>query len=78
MNIFGIFPTVLDQWMESMFCCKPQPIQARSSSTKKKTFSIVLLAVVDAQYNFVVADVGAYGRQSDGSILKNCFLSEAS
>jgi len=37
----------------------------------KKTFSIVLLAVVYAQYNFVVADVGAYGRQSECSVLKN-------
>jgi len=26
------------------------------------------MAVVDAQYSFVVIDIGAYGRQSDGNV----------
>ena len=30
-----------------------------------KSFSMVLMPVVDAQYNFVVVDIGVYGRQSD-------------
>jgi len=29
------------------------------------------MAVVDAHYNFVVVDVGAYGKQSDGNVLAN-------
>lgn len=37
----------------------------------KKTCSIVLLAVADADCRFVVVDVGAYGRQNDGNVLQN-------
>uniref|UniRef100_A0A1Y1MM44 DDE Tnp4 domain-containing protein n=2 Tax=Photinus pyralis TaxID=7054 RepID=A0A1Y1MM44_PHOPY len=40
----------------------------------KKTFSLVLLALVDAQYNFIAVDVGAYGKNSDAGILSNSNL----
>ena len=43
----------------------------------KKTFSIVLLALVDAQYKFVAVDIGAYGKNSDGGILSNSNLGKA-
>lgn len=43
----------------------------------KKTFSIVLLALVDAQYKFLVVDIGAYGKNSDGGILSNSNLGKA-
>jgi hypothetical protein len=31
---------------------------------------IVLLAIVDPYYNFIVVDIGSYGRQSDSGILR--------
>ncbi|XP_029173543.1 protein ANTAGONIST OF LIKE HETEROCHROMATIN PROTEIN 1-like [Nylanderia fulva] len=34
----------------------------------KKTFSIILLAVCDTHYNFIMLDVGAESSQSDGGV----------
>jgi hypothetical protein len=39
-----------------------------------KYFSIVLLAVADAKYRFVIVDVGAYGSSSDCGILQHSKL----
>lgn len=38
----------------------------------KKYFSIVLMAVVDAEYSFISIVVGAYGKEGDSTIFKNC------
>jgi hypothetical protein len=43
----------------------------------KKTFSIVLLALVDANYNFIAVNVGAFGKDSDGGILSKSKLGKA-
>ncbi|GFN81293.1 protein antagonist of like heterochromatin protein 1 [Plakobranchus ocellatus] len=43
----------------------------------KNTFSIVLLAMVDADYRFSYVDIGSYGKQSDGGIFSACSLGKA-
>nr|CAH7722712.1 unnamed protein product [Callosobruchus chinensis]CAH7767351.1 unnamed protein product [Callosobruchus chinensis] len=40
----------------------------------KNYFSIVLFALVDADYNFMYVDVGCQGRISDGGVFKNTSL----
>ncbi|XP_046141226.1 uncharacterized protein LOC123987698 isoform X1 [Osmia bicornis bicornis] len=40
----------------------------------KNFFSIVLFALVDADYNFMYVDVGCQGRISDGGVFKNTNL----
>lgn len=37
----------------------------------KQKFSTVLLAVVDADYKFIMIDVGSYGKDSDSTIFQN-------
>lgn len=37
----------------------------------KSTFSIVLMAIVDADYNFLYANIGCQGRISDAGVLRN-------
>lgn len=40
----------------------------------KGYYSLVLLAVADANYNFVFVDVGAYGKDCDSSVFKETSL----
>jgi len=42
----------------------------------KSFFSIVLLAIADADFRFTTIDVGAYGSESDGGILSRSGMGE--
>lgn len=43
----------------------------------KNTFSMVLLALVDANLKFIYVDIGSYGRNSDGGIFSHSSLGKA-
>jgi hypothetical protein len=43
----------------------------------KKTFSVVLLALVDANYKFTIIDVGGYGKSSDGGLFARLTLGKS-
>lgn len=43
----------------------------------KGTFSIVMMALVNASYGFICVDIGSYGRQSDAGIFSNSNLGQA-
>ncbi|KAL3222306.1 hypothetical protein MRX96_005000 [Rhipicephalus microplus] len=45
-------------------------IQIKCPPNSGSTYFIVLLGAVDSDYKFVIVDVGAYGKQSDGGVLE--------
>ena len=53
------------------------PISGSSYYNYKKNFSLVMLAMVDFNYQFTYSDICSSGRISDGGIFKACSLVKA-
>lgn len=73
---FGIFPIILAHWTRNTLLLAPL-FSGSLFFNFKKTFSFVLLSLVDAQYKFIAVDVGAYGKNSDGGILSTSNFGKA-
>jgi hypothetical protein len=71
------FPNCLGALDGKHVTIQPPPNSGSQFSNYKKTFSIVLLAPVDAHYNFIAVDVGAYRKNSNGRILSHSNLGKA-
>ncbi|GIY13056.1 DDE Tnp4 domain-containing protein [Caerostris extrusa] len=57
--------------------CWAPPNTGRQYHNYKGGFSIILLASVDADYKFVLVDIGSEGHNSDGGVFRHSVISQA-
>jgi len=60
--------------MGNIWCYSVQEILPVNTLTTKNTFSIVLVALVDAHYKFMFVDAGYQGRIADSGVVTNTEL----
>ena len=73
----GTFPIALGPWMGKHILMRCPPNSNSLFYNYKGFFSIVLIALVDAEYCFIYIDVSNYGSIGDSSIFKNSALGQA-
>ena len=62
--------------MDNIWCYSVQEILPVNTLTTNNTFSIVLFALVDANYKFMFVDVGYQGRIAESGVFTNTELHE--
>ena len=68
------FPQSVGLLMGKVWCYSVQETVPVNTCNYKNAFSIVLFALVDANYNFVFVDAGCQGRISDSGVFTNTEL----
>ena len=73
---FVICQTLKVHWMESIFKLRHLQTLEHSSITINDAFSIVLLAICDANYCFTLVDIGQFGSNNDSRVLANSSIAK--